>query len=39
MIMAESNPTYWKSVRKVRPREMAVTFVVNTYVTTETMNE
>ena len=39
MIMAESNPTYWTAVRKVRPREMAVTFVVNTFVATETMNE
>jgi hypothetical protein len=33
MIKAESNPTYWTVVKKVRPREMAVTFVVNTFAT------
>jgi hypothetical protein len=39
MITAESNPTYWTAVRKVRPSKIAVTFVVNTFVATETMNE
>jgi hypothetical protein len=39
MITAESNPTYWTAVREVSPREKAVTFVVNTFVATETMNE
>jgi hypothetical protein len=39
MITAESNPTYWAAVRKVRPSEITVTFLVNTFAATETMNE
>jgi hypothetical protein len=39
MITAESNPASLTAVRKVRPSEMAVTFLVTTFVATETMNE